>query len=195
MHVDTSCADCPDGLKWNRQFSAVILGRCQKQPGTDWNNLVQSGQTMFRQTLLFLLFLSPIPLAAQQTAPSPNPCDEQPPSQRQMDACARFQYRQADARLHKVYQKAMEYMTNDQSRAEKNNDQHQVQYEKAAVENLKQAERAWLSYRDIQCKAAGQQYEGGSMRPMIESQCLSALTEHRIADLKSVYEDGDRKLD
>jgi hypothetical protein len=33
------------------------------------------------------------------------------------------------------------------------------------------------------------------MRPMIESQCLAALTEHRIADLKSVYEDGDRKLD
>jgi uncharacterized protein YecT (DUF1311 family) len=70
-----------------------------------------------------------------------------------------------------------------------------VQYEKAAVENLKQAERAWLGYRDIQCKAAGQQYEGGSMRPMIESQCLTALTEHRIADLKSVYEDEDRKLD
>lgn len=85
---------------------------------------MQSGLTMFRQTLLFLLFLSPIPLAAQQTAPSPNPCDEQPPSQRQMDACAGFQYRQADARLNKVYQKAMEYMTNDQSRAEKNNDQH-----------------------------------------------------------------------
>jgi uncharacterized protein YecT (DUF1311 family) len=172
-----------------------MLERCQKQPFTDRNNIVQSGQTMFRQSLLFLLFLSPIPLAAQQTAPYPNPCDEQPPSQRQMDACAGFQYRQADARLNKVYQKAMEYMTNDQSRAKKNNDQRQVQYEKTAVESLQQAERAWLSYRELQCKAAGQQYEGGSMRPMIESQCLTTLTAHRIADIKSVYEDGDRKLD
>ena len=156
---------------------------------------MQSRQIMYRQTLLFLLFLSPMPLAAQQTAPSTSPCDEQPPSQRQMDACAGFQYRQADARLNKVYQKAMEYMTNDLSRAEKNNDQRQVQYETTAVESLKQAERAWLGYRDLQCKAAGQQYEGGSMRPMIESQCLTTVTVHRIADLKSIYEDGDRKLD
>lgn len=33
------------------------------------------------------------------------------------------------------------------------------------------------------------------MRLMIESQCLTTLTDHRIADLKSIYEDGDRKLD
>jgi uncharacterized protein YecT (DUF1311 family) len=139
------------------------------------------------------LFLSAIPLAGQQGTTSP--CDEQPPTQREMDDCAAFQYRQADARLNKVYAKATQYMTNDQERAEKRSDQRQIQYEKTAVESLKQAERAWLTYRDLQCRAAGQQYEGGSMRPMIESQCLTTLTEHRIADLKSIYEDGDRKLD
>ena len=74
-------------------------------------------------------------------------------------------------------------------------DQRQLEYEKTAIESLKQAERAWLSYRDLQCRAAGQQYEGGSMRSMIQSQCLTTLTEHRIADLKSIYEDGDRKLE
>lgn len=86
-------------------------------------------------------------------------------------------------------------MTNDQESAEKRSYQRQIQYEKTAVESLKQAERAWLTYRHLQCRAAGQQYEGGSMRLMIESQCLTTLTDHRIADLKSIYEDGDRKLD
>jgi uncharacterized protein YecT (DUF1311 family) len=112
-----------------------------------------------------------------------------------MDDYAAFLYRQADTRLNKVYAKAMQYMTNDHEPAEKQGDQRQKEYEKTAVEDFKQAERAWLTYRDPQCRAAGQQYEGGSMRPMIESQCLTTLTEHRIADLKSIYEDGDRKLD
>jgi uncharacterized protein YecT (DUF1311 family) len=112
-----------------------------------------------------------------------------------MDDCAGFQYRQADARLNKVYRKAMQYMKDDQTRAETKSDQRQVEYEKTAIASLKQSERARLAYRDLQCKAAGQQYEGGSMGPMIESQCLTTLTKHRIADLKSVYEDGDRKLE
>ena len=150
---------------------------------------------MLRENLILFLFLSYLPLAAQQTVPSHNPCDEQPASQRQMDDCAGFQYRQADARLNKVYRKAMQYMKDDQTRAETKSDQRQVEYEKTAIASLKQSERAWLAYRDLQCKAAGQQYEGGSMGPMIESQCLTTLTKHRIADLKSVYEDGDRKLE
>jgi uncharacterized protein YecT (DUF1311 family) len=112
-----------------------------------------------------------------------------------MNDCAAFEYGQADARLNKVYRKAMGYMTDDQARAEKEGDKRQIEYEKTAVESLKNSERVWLTYRDIQCRAAGQQYEGGSMRPMIQSQCLTTLTEHRIADLKSVYEDGDRKLE
>ena len=121
---------------------------------------------MFRGFVI-CLFLSAIPLAGQQDTKSP--CDEKPPTQRQMNDCAAFQYRQADARLNNVYAKAMEYMTNDQERAEKRADQRQIEYEKTAVESLKQAERAWLTYRDLQCRAAGQQYEGGSMRAMIES--------------------------
>jgi hypothetical protein len=30
---------------------------------------------------------------------------------------------------------------------------------------------------------------------MIYSRCLTTLTEDRLADLKSIYEDGDRKLE
>jgi uncharacterized protein YecT (DUF1311 family) len=116
-------------------------------------------------------------------------------SQRQMDDCAAFEYEQADAHLDRVYGRAMHNMTADLARAQKAADQEQIKYEQAGIESLTEAERAWLSYRDVQCKAAGQQYQGGSMAPMVLSQCLKTLTDHRIADIKSIYEDGDRKLD
>lgn len=112
-----------------------------------------------------------------------------------MDKCADFQFKQADARLNKVYGRALNYMSDDLARAEKRGEKKQIQYEQTAIASLEGAERAWLSYRDIQCKAAGQLYEGGSMAPMIYSQCLTILTEHRIADMKSIYEDGDQKLE
>lgn len=141
--------------------------------------------------LSLLIFSTP---ALAQTQPVGNPCND-PPSQLQMNRCAAFEHRQADDHLNKVYAKAIEYMTNDQVRAEKRGDQRQIEYETTAIDSLGQAQRAWLTYRDIQCKAAGQQYEGGSIRPMIESRCLTTLTEHRIAELKTVYEDPDRVLE
>ena len=146
------------------------------------------------KTVGFLLVFSFLPVALQP-APAQNPCEEKPLSQRQMDDCAAFKYQQADAHLKKVYRQSMKYMAGDLARAQKRSDQKQIKYEEMAIANLKEAERTWMSYRDIQCKAAAQQYEGGSMAPMIYSQCLTTLTEHRAADLKSVYEDGDRKLD
>lgn len=149
------------------------------------------------KTVVFLLLFPLLPqlVVAQQAAPTQSPCEEKPISQSQMDDCAAFQYKQADARLNKVYRKAVQYMTDDLARAQKQGDQKQTEYEEMAIASLREAERTWISYRDIQCKAAAHQYEGGSMAPMIYSQCLTTVTVHRTADLKSIYEDGDRKLD
>jgi uncharacterized protein YecT (DUF1311 family) len=149
------------------------------------------------KTVVFLLLFPFLPcyLFAQQPAPAQNPCEEQPRSQRQMDDCAAFKYRQEDAHLNKVYRKAMQNMTDDLARAQKQVDQKSMKYEETAIASLKEAERIWISYRDIQCSAAAQQYEGGDMAPMIYEQCMTTLTDHRTADLKSVYEDGDRKLE
>jgi len=112
-----------------------------------------------------------------------------------MDDCADFEYKQADVHLNKVYRRAVQYMNEDLARAQTQGDRKQIQYEKTAMASLKEGERLWMSYRDIQCKAAAQQYEGGSMAPMIYSQCLKTLTDHRTADIKSIYEDGDQKLE
>ena len=143
--------------------------------------------------LLVLFFARPV--AAQRPASPQNPCEEKPITQRQMDDCAAFEYKQADAHLKRVYRKVMKYMTDDLVGAQKEDNQEQIKYEETVIAGLKEAERRWLSYRDIQCKAAAQKYEGGSIAPMIYSQCLTSLTKHRTADLKSIYEDDDQKLD
>ena len=132
---------------------------------------------------------------AWQASSAQSPCDEKPISQLQMDQCADYEYKEADAHLNKVYSKAMQYMTSDLTQARSKGNEEQMKYEETAIASLKEAERAWLSYRDIQCNAAAQQYQGGSMAPMIYSQCLTQITEHRTAEIKSIYEDGDRKLD
>ena len=145
--------------------------------------------------LLVVPLVSCLVVSRQEASPGQNPCNDKPTSQLQMDRCADFEYKEADAHLNRVYRKAVQYMTDDLARASKQADQKQIKYEETAISSLKEAERTWISYRDIQCKAAAQQYEGGSMAPMIYSQCLTTVTDHRTADLKSIYEDGDRKLD
>ncbi len=149
------------------------------------------------KTVVFLLLFLLVPhlSGAQQTVPTQDPCEGKPISQRQLEDCAASLYKEADVHLNKVYRKLVQYMTDDLKRAQKQDDQKQIEFEETAVASLREAERTWISYRDIQCKAAAQQYEGGSAAPMIYSQCLTTLTEHRTADLKSIYEDGDRKLD
>jgi uncharacterized protein YecT (DUF1311 family) len=132
---------------------------------------------------------------AQQAGSAQSICDEKPISQLQMDRCADYEYKEADAHLNKVYSKAMQYMTKDLTRARSKGNEEQMKYEETAIASLKEAERAWLSYRDIQSKAAAQQYEGRSMAPMIYAQCLTQITEHRTAEIKSIYEDADQKLD
>jgi len=61
------------------------------------------------RTVAFLLVFPFFPhlAAAQQAGPTRNPCEEKPISQRQMDDCVAFQYKEADAHLNKVYQKAV----------------------------------------------------------------------------------------
>ena len=50
------------------------------------------------------------------------------------------------------------------------------------------AERAWITYRDAECRSQSAVYEGGSMQPLVISLCLTELTRQRINILKS-YED------
>jgi uncharacterized protein YecT (DUF1311 family) len=149
-----------------------------------------------KRVLTAVFVLSATLSIAQQRPALQNPCDE-PPSQLQMNRCASYEHKEADAHLTRVYAKAIWYMERDLSRSQKEGSgKDLVDYNKRSLANLKSAERQWLVYRDIQCNAAGELYVGGSMKPMIYHQCMTTLTNNRIADLKSIYgADGDRLLE
>jgi uncharacterized protein YecT (DUF1311 family) len=120
---------------------------------------------------------------------------KQPTNMSQMRSCADSEYKKSDARLNRVYERAMRYMSDDLRDAKQKDDRNQAKYEDAGIAGLKEAEHAWLTYRDLQCKMAAQRYEGGTMAPLAYSNCLQTLIEHRIDDLKSVYEEDDSKLE
>ncbi len=55
------------------------------------------------------------------------------------------------------------------------------------------SERAWLAFRDAQCAFAASGVDGGSVSPMIVTDCLTSLTLLRQTELASYLtcQDGD----
>ncbi|OCP02396.1 MULTISPECIES: lysozyme inhibitor LprI family protein [unclassified Ensifer] len=101
-------------------------------------------------------------------------------AQPDLNACAYQEYEAADTELNRVYKQAMTAV-------------HTIDNERdgadvGAVEALKKAQRAWITYRDGQCELAGFQARGGQAEPMLVSGCLSELTQKRTAELKEFLE-------
>jgi uncharacterized protein YecT (DUF1311 family) len=142
----------------------------------------------------FVAALTATIMTAQQTTQPHTACDAAQ-SQKDLSQCAGEKQDKADNRLNVVYRKILEIMQNDLSSAQAAKDNEMIKYDEDAVAKLKAAERAWIQYRDLHCEAAGHQYEGGSMRPMVQASCMEEVTLDRISELKSAYENGDHKLE
>jgi uncharacterized protein YecT (DUF1311 family) len=78
-----------------------------------------------------------------------------------------------DAELNTVYQRALKVAKDP--------------YTLADVQNLRDAERKWIAYRDAACKAERGLYGTGTAAPAAHSICLIRVTKQRIADLKEAY--------
>src|ERR1043166_404805 len=100
----------------------------------------------------------------------PDPCASAQ-SQAEMNICAGKEYKPADAELNQVYQK-LSSILNDEEKSQ-----------------LKEAENAWIRYRDLNCEFVADQYKGGSIRPMIHGLCLADVTRNRTAELRSQIKD------
>ena len=89
--------------------------------------------------------------------------------QADMNACAGDNYAAADAALNKTYASAMAQQDDATSKTA-----------------LKDAERAWISFRDKECSfEIGPEADGGSIWPMEMSNCLEDKTAARIQELKT----------
>ena len=120
-----------------------------------------------RKAVTFLLlFALAAGAAAGQRKTRSDPCAD-PGTQFEMNQCAGKKYRAADANLNQVYRKLVA-MLDEEERAQ-----------------LKEAQTAWLKYRDTNCEFVADQYKGGSIRPLIQATCLGDMTNRRTAELKT----------
>ncbi len=120
--------------------------------------------------LIPALLLSSISIAGQKPK---DPCPNAQ-SQLEMNQCAGNAYNAADGELNQVYRKLVALLDAE---------------DKA---QLKLVQTAWLKYRDAHCEFVGDQYKGGSIRPMIHAFCLADVTKNRTTELKGQIEDRDQ---
>jgi uncharacterized protein YecT (DUF1311 family) len=60
--------------------------------------------------------------------------------------------------------------------------------EEGKLEFLGTVQKKWQAYRDAQAELEGLAFEGGSMRPLIESGAREALARSRVADIRRLFE-------
>lgn len=123
-------------------------------------------------TLLVLLFLAAaIPVGYGQK--KSEPCADMQ-TQTDMTICWGNQYKAADAKLNQVYRQFTAKL-DDEEKAQ-----------------LKNAQTAWLKYRDTNCEFVADQYKGGTMRPMIAAICLADVTDNRTRELTAQMKEREQ---
>lgn len=111
------------------------------------------------------------------------------------NVCYAEEFRKEDMDLNHLYRGALVVLEHDLDDALKRSAKDEAGYAKSAIDDLKSAQAAWVKYRDLECRAAGQQYQGGSIQPLVVNQCLILVTEHRTEEIRQAYEIGGRKLE
>ena len=108
-----------------------------------------------------LLLAAPAGLAAQ-----PSACMDQARTQMEMTGCAADELGRADSVLNAVYAQVV------------------AQVDSVQLPLVRAAQRAWIPLRDADCALDAAEFQGGSIRPMIEMMCLSRETRRRTAFLR-----------
>lgn len=88
----------------------------------------------------------------------------------EMHHCANESYRTADAELNRIYR------------------QLSAQLSGKRREQLKQAQRAWITFRDKNAAFVASAFEGGTMYPILELSELTNMTIYRAEQLKAQLE-------
>ncbi|MCZ4288399.1 lysozyme inhibitor LprI family protein [Hoeflea alexandrii] len=108
-----------------------------------------------------------------------------PQTQMEMTYCAGVDYDKADADLNALWPGIVA--------AAKQNDEYVADMARergvpTTLEALRNAQRAWITFRDAQCEYEAYEVFGGTMQPMVGSLCLARLTRERIEVLSHALE-------
>lgn len=103
--------------------------------------------------------------------------------QQEMNICAAEEYRAADKALNIQWKATYEIMKK-RDRALYSFSPDAAKAEFAA--SLLSAQRAWITFRDAQCRVEGNVAFGGSLQPLLVSTCQTRMTEKRTEELKKM---------
>jgi uncharacterized protein YecT (DUF1311 family) len=125
---------------------------------------MMTGMRAFVTTVVILILLVPAAAAGQVVE---DPCDPEAQRSTQLMACAERKFREATAELKRVRAKLFE------------------DFEPRSRVKFRAAERQWLGYRKANCDAEASIYEGGTIQPLIQLQCMTRVTLERAEELKA----------
>ncbi|HZS48610.1 MAG TPA: lysozyme inhibitor LprI family protein [Blastocatellia bacterium] len=124
-----------------------------------------------RAVLFAAIFLMLMSIGAfTQTKKKADPCDSAT-NQVEMNNCAEREFKAADAQLNKVYNQVMTKLEGE----------HKTK--------LKEAELAWIKYRDTNCDCETFLNLGGTIYPLVYNGCLTRMTNNRIKELKDLLDE------
>jgi len=90
-------------------------------------------------------------------------------TQLEANECYKAEYLKSDAKLNATYH-ALRQKLSSQSR-----------------EKLRNAQLAWIKFRDANCEFVATEYEGGTASSLSRSICLKTMTEKREVELQEEY--------
>jgi uncharacterized protein YecT (DUF1311 family) len=103
-----------------------------------------------------------------------------PVTQLDMNFCADRAWKLADEDLNLAYGMARSLM--------RQTDSALPAADRGAEVALRDAQRAWIAFRDAACSAEGYVYVGGSIRPLVVLNCLERMTRARTEELRTLAE-------
>ena len=138
---------------------------------------------------------SPAPQSSAPAQSTPAPAKREPcpdaKSQLDLNECYANLYQSADTQLNATYNNIVGFMKKNLLVAQQEKNTALITHNETSLTKLLAAQRAWLAYRDANCDSVKFQYEGGSIQPMIWSQCMADVTQQRIATLTTAYDIAD----
>lgn len=97
-----------------------------------------------------------------------------------LNACAHADWKAADAALNLAYQDAMALLEEWDAALPSD--------EQGGAKALREAQRAWITFRDKACAAEGHAMRGGSAEPLLVYGCMRLLTLERTGHLTRMVE-------
>ena len=112
---------------------------------------------------------------ASQTPPEDRDCDDAM-NQSELNFCAARNFEKADAELNRQFRAVITELRADGFDYDDGR--------QSGEQKLREAQRAWIIFRDAHCTLEAYESRGGSMEPMLYNGCRARITRERIVQLR-----------